>query len=169
MEPTRRLQARPGIGVVLLVLLVCAASATAPAQTGAGSSRSQTEKKLARWVGTYKFSERGPSPAAFEYLVDICDASGRTYVSVVGQMTELRILARARAHRRRVNIYFDGYEAPDSKKSRYQPGDLLLTLQRRRNQFRLRWGILRPEENNNHKLVSAEKLPVACGPGPPAG
>jgi hypothetical protein len=90
-------------------------------------------------------------------------------VSVVSQMTELQIVATARAHRGRVNIYFDARDASDRDKDRYQPGDLLLTLQRKRNQFRLRWGILRPSEDGHPKPVRAEKLPATCGPASPAG
>ncbi len=90
-------------------------------------------------------------------------------MSVVGQMTELQIVAMARAHRGRVNIYFDARDTSDWEKGRYQPGDLLLTLQRKRNQFRLRWGILRPGENGHPKPVRAERLPATCGPASPAG
>jgi hypothetical protein len=97
-----------------------------------------------------------------QYEVAVCDAEGDAYITVDGHMTEVRIKARARQKNGKLELFFESYGADDMWKKGYDSGDLLLTIGREGQSYRIEWGALQSQLNEGSKTAKASKTPADC-------
>lgn len=109
------------------------------------------------WVGSYEFYENGGKTAGgtailISHELNIIDGGDGLTASLQsnGYQTSSDLVCTAKVEGSKLLIYFQNY-GEENMFEPYQPGDLLLTLERKGKSILTRWGKFAPSVPKNEK------------------
>lgn len=120
----------------------------------------------ANWIGSYEFHENGGKTAGGSAIlishqltvIDSGDGLTATMQSN-GYQTSSDLVCTAKVEGSKLLIYFQNY-GEDNMFEPYQPGDLLLTLERKKTAILTYWGKFTPSVEKNEKSGKVYFQPV---------
>jgi hypothetical protein len=109
------------------------------------------------WVGTYEFEEdggktAGGTPIQVVHQIEVIktDDGLIAIIQSAGYQTSVELVCKAREESNKLLIYFD-YYGEDNIFEMYERGNLLLTLERKKDEILTFWGKFKPLVTKNEK------------------
>lgn len=109
------------------------------------------------WVGIYEFEEDGGKTAggtaiSVLHRIEIVESDDGLVAMIQseGFQTSVDLVGKAKTEGNKLLIYFD-YYGENNVFENYEPGDLLLTLERRKDEILTFWGKFQPVVPKNEK------------------